>query len=61
MEFIVTRMYDDGYMAAEETDSIVCALNAAAIYLQDDECVWLNITCKTTGAAVMNYHRSWRR
>lgn len=53
----VIRAYNDFTSASEHTDSIINALTAAAIYLEDPDCFTVKIVDVKNEKIVMDYYR----
>lgn len=51
----ILRIYDDCTSATEYTDSIIQALNACTIYLEDPSCEGVKIWNVDTGIDILNY------
>lgn len=53
----VIRAYSDFTSMTEHTDSITSALSAAAIYLEDPDCVRMIVYDTKTGKTIVDYQR----
>ena len=55
--YVILRAYSDLCSQTETTNSIINALNACAIYLEDPDCLFIKIWNKVTGALILDYMR----
>lgn len=53
----LTRIYNDAYCFYEYSQTITSMLSAAAIYLEDPDCVFIMIVDTYTKQTIMNYKR----
>lgn len=53
----IIRAYSDFTSMTEHTDSITSALSAAAIYLEDPDCVRMIVYDTKTGKTIVDYQR----
>lgn len=56
--FTILRVYSDNSSFTEHCDSISNALSAAAIYLEDPDCISVKIWAHDTGIVYLDYWRN---
>ena len=56
--FTVLRVYSDNSFFTENCDSISNALSAAAIYLEDPDCISVTIWAHDTDIVYLDYWRN---